>query len=156
VAADCEVGQLSSVLFFCFFLRSGFFFRRALQRSKRRPVYGVPRLMNTVVAPVSLLPGGVSPTEAFGEKTNALDPHATKENLIGQAPVATNGNATTAAEKLGISGRTLHGKINEMNPTKSQPKPHTTEKKLATQRTGAAPLRKLPGDSAARRSCRLS
>jgi hypothetical protein len=25
VAADCEVGQLSSVLFFCFFLRSGFF-----------------------------------------------------------------------------------------------------------------------------------
>jgi two-component system response regulator AtoC len=77
--------------------------------------------MNTVVAPVSLLPGGVSPTEAFGEKTNPLDPHATKKNLIGQAPVATNGNATAAAKKLGISGRTLHRKINEMNPAKSQP-----------------------------------
>jgi transcriptional regulator of acetoin/glycerol metabolism len=37
-----------------------------------------------------------------------------------QALAATNGNVTAAAKKLGISGRTLHRKINEMNLAKSQ------------------------------------
>ena len=61
------------------------------------------------------LPGGISPTEAFGEKTSPLDLHDTERRLIAQALAATNGNVTAAAKKLGISRRTLHRKINEMN-----------------------------------------
>jgi len=61
------------------------------------------------------LPGGVSATEAFGEKTSPLDLHETERRLIAQALAATNGNVTAAAKKLGISRRTLHRKINEMN-----------------------------------------
>src|SRR6476660_8613799 len=64
------------------------------------------------------LPGGVSPTEAFGEKTSPLDLHETERRLIAQALAATNGNSTAAAKKLGISRRTLHRKINEMNLAK--------------------------------------
>ena len=64
------------------------------------------------------LPGGVSPTEAFGEKTSPLDLHETERRLIAQALAATNGNVTAAAKKLGISRRTLHRKINEMNLSK--------------------------------------
>jgi len=65
------------------------------------------------------LPGGVSPTEAFGEKTSPLDLHETEKRLIAQALAATNGNVTAAAKKLGISRRTLHRKINEMNLSKA-------------------------------------
>jgi transcriptional regulator of acetoin/glycerol metabolism len=64
------------------------------------------------------LPGGVSPTEAFGEKTSPFDLHETERRLIVQALAATNGNITAAAKKLGISRRTLHRKINEMNLSK--------------------------------------
>src|SRR5438874_1438035 len=64
------------------------------------------------------LPGGVSPTEAFGEKTSPLDLHETERRLVAQALAATNGNVTAAAKKLGISRRTLHRKINEMNLAK--------------------------------------
>src|SRR6478672_5793453 len=66
------------------------------------------------------LPGGVSPTEAFGEKTSPLDLHDTERRLIAQALAATNGNVTAAAKKLGISRRTLHRKINEMNAAKAE------------------------------------
>jgi transcriptional regulator of acetoin/glycerol metabolism len=38
--------------------------------------------------------------------------------LIAQALAATNGNVTAAAKKLGISRRTIHRKINEMNLAK--------------------------------------
>jgi DNA-binding NtrC family response regulator len=38
--------------------------------------------------------------------------------LIAQALAATNRNVTAAAKKLGISRRTLHRKINEMNSGK--------------------------------------
>jgi len=64
---------------------------------------------------IEKLPGGVSPTEAFGEKTSPLDLAETERRLIAQALAATNGNVTAAAKKLGISRRTLHRKINEMN-----------------------------------------
>jgi len=64
------------------------------------------------------LPGGVS-AEAFGEKTSPLDLHQTEKRLIAQALAATNGNVTAAAKKLGISRRTLHRKINEMNLAKT-------------------------------------
>jgi DNA-binding NtrC family response regulator len=63
------------------------------------------------------LPGGVS-TQAFGEKMSPLDLHETEKKLIAQALAATNGNVTAAAKKLGISRRTLHRKINEMNAVK--------------------------------------
>src|SRR3989440_934651 len=71
-------------------------------------------------AATAKLPGGVSPTEAFGEKTSPLDLHETERRLVAQALAATNGNVTAAAKKLGISRRTLHRKINEMNLAKSQ------------------------------------
>jgi len=59
-------------------------------------------------------------TEAFGEKTSPLDLHETEKRLIAQALAATNGNITAAAKKLGISRRTLHRKLNEMNAVKAQ------------------------------------
>jgi two-component system, NtrC family, response regulator AtoC len=64
------------------------------------------------------LPGGVSLADAFGEKASPLDLHETERKLIAQALAATNGNVTAAAKKLGISRRTLHRKINEMNLVK--------------------------------------
>src|SRR5216110_2462268 len=70
-------------------------------------------------AATAKLPGGVS-AQAFGEKTSPLDLHETERKLIAQALAATNGNVTAAAKKLGISRRTLHRKINEMNLVKSR------------------------------------
>jgi DNA-binding NtrC family response regulator len=61
------------------------------------------------------LPRGISATKAFGEKASPLDLHETERKLILQALATTNGNVTAAAKKLGISRRTLHRKINEMN-----------------------------------------
>src|SRR5436853_219726 len=71
-------------------------------------------------AATAKLPGGLSPREAFGEKTSPLDLHETERRLIAQALAATNGNVTAAAKKLGISRRTLHRKINEMNVSKAE------------------------------------
>src|SRR3954452_11116223 len=65
-------------------------------------------------ATASELPGGITPAKAFGEKSSPLDLHETEKRLIMQALTATNGNITQAAQKLGISRRTLHRKINEM------------------------------------------
>jgi DNA-binding NtrC family response regulator len=69
---------------------------------------------------------GVSVAKAFEEKSNPLDLHETERRLIMQALATTNGNVTAAAKKLGISRRTLHRKINEMNATSSQPRVATT------------------------------
>ena len=66
------------------------------------------------------LPRGISATRAFGEKTNPLDLHETERKLILQALAASNGNVTAAAKKLGISRRTLHRKINEIDAAKSE------------------------------------
>jgi two-component system, NtrC family, response regulator AtoC len=66
------------------------------------------------------LPRGISAAKAFGEKSSPLDIRETEKKLIMQALAATNGNVTAAAKKLGISRRTLHRKINEMNAAKSQ------------------------------------
>src|SRR6184192_3065348 len=73
-------------------------------------------------AATAKLPAGVSVTEAFAEKTSPLDLHETERMLIAQALAATNGNVTAAAKKLGISRRTLHRKINEMNAAKVETK----------------------------------
>jgi DNA-binding NtrC family response regulator len=66
------------------------------------------------------LPGGVSPSRAFGGRTSPLDLHETERKLILQALATSKGNVTAAAKKLGISRRTLHRKINEMNAEKSE------------------------------------
>jgi two-component system response regulator AtoC len=66
------------------------------------------------------LPRGISPEKAFGEKMNPLDLHETERKLVLQALATTRGNVTAAAKKLGISRRTLHRKINEMNAEKSE------------------------------------
>ena len=66
------------------------------------------------------LPRGISPAKAFGEKASPLDLHETERKLILQALATTNGNVTAAAKKLGISRRTLHRKINELNANKKE------------------------------------
>jgi DNA-binding NtrC family response regulator len=79
----------------------------------------LPMAVRQVASPaVAGLPGGVS-AEAFAVKTSPLDLHETEKKLIAQALAATNGNVTAAAKKLGISRRTLHRKINEMNAAKA-------------------------------------
>jgi two-component system response regulator AtoC len=70
--------------------------------------------VNVRQATSASLPGGITPSKAFGEKSSALDLHETEKRLIMQALATTNGNVTKAAKKLGISRRTLHRKINEM------------------------------------------
>jgi DNA-binding NtrC family response regulator len=65
------------------------------------------------------LPAGVLASDALGEKASPLDLHQTERRLIAQALAATNGNVTAAAKKLGISRRTLHRKINEINFAKT-------------------------------------
>ncbi len=60
------------------------------------------------------------PARSFSEKASPLDLHETERRLIAQALASTNGNITAAAKKLGISRRTLHRKINEMNAEKNQ------------------------------------
>jgi len=80
----------------------------------------LPMAVRRAASPaVAGLPAGISATEAFGEKTSPLDLHETEKKLIAQALAATNGNVTAAAKKLGISRRTLHRKINEMNVAKT-------------------------------------
>jgi two-component system, NtrC family, response regulator AtoC len=66
------------------------------------------------------LPRGISAKAAFGEKVSPLDLHETERKLILQALATTNGNVTAAAKKLGISRRTLHRKINELNANKKE------------------------------------
>jgi two-component system response regulator AtoC len=75
---------------------------------------------NVRQAVMGKLPAGITLTEAFGEKSSPLDLHATENRLIMQALATTKGNITAAAKRLGISRRTLHRKINEMNREKAE------------------------------------
>jgi len=72
------------------------------------------------------LPSGGTRARPLEEGTSPLDLHATERRLINQALAATKGNITAAAKKLGISRRTLHRKINEMNAGQSGEK-HAVE-----------------------------
>ncbi len=67
---------------------------------------------------------GISAAEAFGPAAagSPLDLYETEKKLIMQALATTNGNVTAAAKKLGISRRTLHRRINEMNLAKAPAK----------------------------------
>jgi two-component system response regulator AtoC len=64
------------------------------------------------------LPRGIAQT--FVERAGPLDLRETERKLILQALNTTNGNVTAAAKKLGISRRTLHRKINEINAAQSE------------------------------------
>src|SRR6266849_1091769 len=75
--------------------------------------------MNVRKAAAAVLPGGITPARAYAENSSPLDLHETENRLIMQALATTNGNITAAAKKLGISRRTLHRKINEMNAKKN-------------------------------------
>src|SRR5213596_468802 len=79
----------------------------------------LPMAVRQAARPMS--PRGISAAEAFGvgEKSSPLDLHETERKLIMQALATTNGNVTAAAKKLGISRRTLHRRINEMNVVKN-------------------------------------
>src|SRR5438105_1558513 len=79
----------------------------------------------------------ISGLSAFGveEKSSPLDLHETEKKLIMQALGATNGNVTAAAKKLGISRRTLHRKINEMNAAKTAAE--ATDARSGNQRTSS-------------------
>jgi two-component system response regulator AtoC len=71
------------------------------------------------------LPGGIrqrTGTAAFStsETVNPLDLAETEKRLITQALAATKGNITAAAKQLGISRRTLHRKLNELNAEKRE------------------------------------
>jgi len=65
------------------------------------------------------MPRGISASKALGQKSSPLDLHETERKLILQALATTDGNITAAAKKLGISRRTLHRKINEINASKA-------------------------------------
>src|SRR6266496_4093910 len=52
---------------------------------------------------------------SISETANPLDLAETERRLITQALASTGGNITAAATQLGISRRTLHRKLNEMN-----------------------------------------
>jgi DNA-binding NtrC family response regulator len=69
----------------------------------------------------SALPG-THPALREGGRASPLDLHETERKLILQALSSTGGNITAAAKKLGISRRTLHRKINEMNREKEMAK----------------------------------
>ena len=81
-------------------------------------VRDLPMALRQAAGTVS--PRGISAAKAFEEKSSLLDLHETERRLIMQALATTNGNVTAAAKKLGISRRTLHRKINEMNATTAQ------------------------------------
>jgi len=59
--------------------------------------------------------GNAAGTITVAEKVNPLDLAETEKRLITQALASTRGNITAAANQLGISRRTLHRKLNEMN-----------------------------------------
>jgi two-component system, NtrC family, response regulator AtoC len=65
--------------------------------------------------PASIRQRAGTGTLSISETANPLDLAATEKRLIAQALAATKGNVTAAAKQLGISRRTLHRKLNEMN-----------------------------------------
>src|SRR5258708_3859671 len=71
----------------------------AMTTGKQITLRDMPAAVRQVAA--AKFPGGVSPTEAFGEKTTPLDLPETERRLMAQALAATNGNVPAAARKLG-------------------------------------------------------
>ncbi|MDQ6766007.1 MAG: sigma-54 dependent transcriptional regulator, partial [Verrucomicrobiota bacterium] len=83
------------------------------------PKITVRELPMSVRQGAASLLGGAMSSKNWSAKSSPLDLHETERRLIAQALAATGGNITAAAKKLGISRRTLHRKINEMNAEKT-------------------------------------
>jgi molybdenum-dependent DNA-binding transcriptional regulator ModE len=83
-------------------------------------------------------------TKPVGGKAIPLDLHETERRLIVQALASTNGNITAAAKKLGISRRTLHRKINEMNAEKVLESGDATETRGAAVAGSASAAEEIP------------
>src|SRR4051795_2835903 len=75
------------------------------------PKVAVGDLPRTIREAAGTAPSGITVSEVV----NPLDLAETEKRLITQALAATSGNITAAATQLGISRRTLHRKLNEMN-----------------------------------------
>ena len=60
----------------------------------------------------------ISPSEAKSQEEQGLNLHRTERNLIFRALEESGGNRTEAARALGISRRTLHRRLKELNITK--------------------------------------
>src|SRR4051794_8747611 len=75
------------------------------------PKIAVGDLPRTIREAAGSAPSGITVSEVV----NPLDLAETEKRLITQALAATSGNITAAATQLGISRRTLHRKLNEMN-----------------------------------------
>jgi two-component system response regulator AtoC len=75
------------------------------------PKIAVGDLPRTIREAAGTAPSGITVSEVV----NPLDLAETEKRLITQALAATSGNITAAATQLGISRRTLHRKLNEMN-----------------------------------------
>jgi DNA-binding NtrC family response regulator len=73
----------------------------------------LPMTIRQTVGPAA--GAGLQAARPASERTSPLDLHETERRLITQALASTGHNVTAAAKKLGISRRTLHRKINEMN-----------------------------------------
>lgn len=83
------------------------------------------------------LSGALTTAKTGAEKSSPLDLHETERKLIMQALATTNGNITAAAKKLGISRRTLHRKINEMNAAKGASPQSADDMQLGTAPLGS-------------------
>jgi two-component system response regulator AtoC len=75
------------------------------------PKVAVGDLPRAIREAAGTAPSGIT----VSEMVNPLDLAETEKRLITQALAATSGNITAAATQLGISRRTLHRKLNEMN-----------------------------------------
>jgi two-component system response regulator AtoC len=72
-------------------------------------------------------PVGETRARSFEISGGPLDLHATERRLIMQALATTKGNITAAAKKLGISRRTLHRRLNEMNKGNAEVRPNSAD-----------------------------
>jgi two-component system, NtrC family, response regulator AtoC len=115
------------------------------------PKIGVRELPMAVRQAASAAAGGLplvaGKSLGGGGKASPLDLHQTERRLIAQALATTNGNITAAAKKLGISRRTLHRKINEMNAEKAL---QSGTFQLESDTTPAAPPPPVAEDSSSR------
>jgi two-component system response regulator AtoC len=84
------------------------------------PKISVRDLPAPVRQAASALGPGASSARGLSTRISPLDLHETERKLILQALASSKGNVTAAAKKLGISRRTLHRKINEMNAKKNE------------------------------------
>ena len=94
---------------------------RARRRHGERTENHAARTADTVEAAASVLPGGSDSAEdAHGRRSESARSSRDRKRLIRRPRHRLEGNITAAAKKLGISRRTLHRKINEMDSCRNE------------------------------------